>query len=62
MEQIVHGNLRDAGLEVVRREDRYFVRYDAGAHVTVWREDEISVQELALLKRGPDTVLICSQI
>lgn len=29
-------------LEVVRRGDRYFVRYDAGAHQMAWREDEIS--------------------
>lgn len=52
MEQIVYGSLRDEGMEVIRRDDRYFVRYDAGAHMTAWREDEISVQELARLKMG----------
>ncbi len=52
MENRVFGNLSQEGLEVVERETRFFVRYDAGAHQTAWREDEISAEEFALLKSG----------
>jgi hypothetical protein len=52
MENRIFGNLLQEGLEVVEREARYFVRYDAGSHNTAWREDEISDEELALLKCG----------
>jgi len=36
-----------ADLEIWKRGDRYFVRYDAGAHQIVMREDEISAEEAA---------------
>ncbi len=52
MESRVFGNLSQVGLEVVEREARFFVRYDAGAHQTAWREDEISAEEFARLKSG----------
>jgi hypothetical protein len=54
MEKIIHGNLREQGLEVVSRSGRTFVRYDAGAHVIAWREDEISESELKSIKAGGD--------
>lgn len=38
-------------LEVVRRGDRYFVRYDAGAHQMAWR-DEISEQDAMNIGSG----------
>ncbi len=40
------------GHEVWRRGGRYFVRYDAGAHFAVWREDEISEPEAAQAGMG----------
>lgn len=52
MERVVYGNLKSEGLEVVARDDRYFVRYDAGAHQVVWREDELAESELASIKLG----------
>jgi hypothetical protein len=52
MERIVYGNLQREGLEVVTHDGRYFVRYDAGAHVIAWREDEITEQEFASIQRG----------
>jgi len=52
METIVYGNLKESGLEVVARDGRHFVRYDAGAHVIAWREDEITEQEFASIKQG----------
>lgn len=39
-------------LEVVRRRDRYFVRYDAGAHQMAWREDEISEPDAMRIGSG----------
>ena len=39
-------------LQVVNRGDKYFVRYDAGSLQEVWREDEISEEELQRLKSG----------
>ena len=50
MEIRVFGNLSQEGLEVVEREARYFIRYDAGTHQMAWREDEISAEEFAQLK------------
>lgn len=52
MENRVFGNVSEEGLEVVEREARYYVRYDAGAHQIAWREDEISAEEFAQLKSG----------
>ncbi len=52
MENIVYGNINTHGIEVVRREGRYFVRYDAGAHAIAWREDEITFSEFELLSAG----------
>ncbi|NVM74787.1 hypothetical protein FHW83_000547 [Duganella sp. SG902] len=52
MELRVLGNLTEEGLEVVERQGRFFVRYDAGSHQTAWREDQISNDELVLLKQG----------
>ena len=40
------------GHQVWRRGRRYFVRYDAGAHFSVWREDEISEAEAAQAALG----------
>lgn len=39
-------------LQVVSRDGKYFVRYDAGSLQEVWREDEISEEELQRLKSG----------
>jgi hypothetical protein len=39
-------------MEVVRRQGRYFVRYDAGAHQPVWREDEINEQDAVTIGSG----------
>ena len=44
-EVIRFGNLQEIGVEVVERDGRLFVRYDAGAHQVAWREDEINKQE-----------------
>lgn len=52
MEAIVYGNLKSEGIEVVSREGRHFVRYDAGAHVVAWREDEVTPQEFAAIAQG----------
>lgn len=39
-------------LTVILREGKYFVRYDAGSHQEIWREDEISESEFLELKKG----------
>lgn len=52
MEERIHGNVSSEGLEVVFRSGRYFVRYDAGAHQVVWREDELSVEEYEQLRKS----------
>ncbi|MDQ0465880.1 hypothetical protein QO010_003672 [Caulobacter ginsengisoli] len=43
-----------AEAEVWRRGDRYFVRYDAGGHLAVMREDEVSKAEAEKAARGRD--------
>ena len=52
MNTVVYGNLQSSGLEVVLRDGRYFVRYDAGSHAVAWREDELTAQEFAAIRLG----------
>ncbi len=39
-------------IEVVRREDRLFLRYDVGSHMERWREDEITEDEYHRVREG----------
>ncbi|MCA1246037.1 hypothetical protein [Massilia sp. MS-15] len=43
-----------ADLTIWKRGDRYFVRYDAGAHQVTMREDELSEAEVALAIQGKE--------
>ncbi|MCX4164575.1 MULTISPECIES: hypothetical protein [Paraburkholderia] len=43
-----------ADMEIWKRGDRYYVRYDAGAHQIVMREDEISEEEALNAAKGKD--------
>jgi hypothetical protein len=45
-------SLEEDGIEIVRRDDHYYVRYDAGAHQICWREDEISEEDAVKIKTG----------
>lgn len=45
METHVYGSMATEGREIIRREGRLYVRYDAGAHFPRWREDEITEEE-----------------
>lgn len=45
--------LAGAADEIVRRNGRYFVRYDCGSHVPVWREDEITKDQARQAMLGP---------
>lgn len=49
MSELIYENL---GLELIKRQNRYFVRYDAGAHLCAWREDELSESEAERLQLG----------
>lgn len=42
--------------QVVHRGDKYFVRYDAGGFVNVWREDEMSEAEFQQVMESPRTL------
>jgi hypothetical protein len=53
METIVY---RYNCLDVVRRDGRLFVHYDAGGHLILWREDEITEQEFQRLIAGPESM------
>ncbi len=44
-------------LEIWKRGDRFFVRYDAGAHQVVMREDEISEEEANHAVQGEDAAV-----
>ena len=52
MEEVVFGSLESDGLEIIYRGGLYFVRYDAGAHMVAWREDEISERDVASIRSG----------
>lgn len=54
METVVFGSLNDEGLEVVERLGRLYVRYDAGAHQSAWREDEITCEDFVRIRSGRD--------
>ncbi|MCH1918202.1 hypothetical protein L9G15_02025 [Shewanella sp. A3A] len=42
----------------MRRAGKCFIRYDAGAHTHIWREDEIAAADAeAILSAVPNTVM-----
>jgi hypothetical protein len=41
------------GIQIFQEDSRFFVRYDAGAHMIVPRLDEISQEEADLAMTGP---------
>lgn len=43
----------DHGIEIFEEDKRFFVQYDAGAHMVVNRLDEISEAEAKLAMQGP---------
>ena len=43
------------GIEIWQRQGRFFIRYDAGAHVAALREDEITSDEVAEAMSGSDS-------
>jgi hypothetical protein len=43
-----------ADVEVWCRNDRYVAKYDAGAHATTWREDEVTHEEARTILKGPE--------
>ncbi|WP_139169399.1 hypothetical protein [Microbulbifer yueqingensis] len=45
MEKILCGEISKGSVQVIVRDSAYFIRYDAGAHQVVWREDVISYVE-----------------
>ena len=51
MDLIIYGSINE-GLELVRRNGKLFVRYDAGAHQIAWREDELTEEEGIELQKG----------
>ncbi|MDB5874631.1 MAG: hypothetical protein JWQ07_4073 [Ramlibacter sp.] len=65
MEEKLFGlTLQNDYFEVVKREDHYYVRYDAGSHQPIWREDEITAedaQKIASGKVGEYQVLLALQ-
>ncbi len=43
---------------IVHRDAKYFIRYDAGAHQHIWREDEIAAHDAQqILAATPNTVM-----
>nr|WP_315447757.1 hypothetical protein [uncultured Pseudomonas sp.] len=44
-------------VEICRRHERYFIKYDAGSHVDVMREDEISEPEALTAAMGEEAVM-----
>ena len=53
MESVIYGSIIE-GLEIVVRDGHFYVRYDAGAHMVIWREDEITEQEYLRLITNKD--------
>lgn len=47
---------RWADVELIQSGDRYFVRYDAGSHQVVMREDEVTESEAHKIQSGTDGV------
>lgn len=53
MEEKLFGlELQQDCLEVVKRDGRFYVRYDAGAQQMVWREDEVTEAEATKIASG----------
>lgn len=48
----------DGDIQIYRDGQKYFVRYDAGAHQVVMREDEISAEEANRMMVDPAEISI----
>lgn len=44
-------------LDVFKRHDKYFIKYDAGAHFPIWREDEITHHEAMEAIKSPNAAI-----
>jgi hypothetical protein len=42
----------DFGVDIIKRDNRFFVRYDAGEIASQMREEEISEDEVAKVRSG----------
>jgi len=45
----------DGDLVILKRNSRYYIQYDAGAHQVAIREDEITENDAALVMQGEDS-------
>jgi hypothetical protein len=44
------------GIEITKRDGRFFIKYDAGAHMIVMREDEISSADVDAAMSSPERI------
>jgi hypothetical protein len=55
----------DFGIEIYKRDERYFIRYDVGEIAVQYREDEITEEEVAKAQEGEESayqvLLACQQ-
>ncbi|WP_196138404.1 hypothetical protein [Aliikangiella sp. G2MR2-5] len=52
MEKVIYGKISLSTIQIVKRDDKFYIRYDAGAHQIVWREDEITESEVVAMLNG----------
>ena len=56
MEIVKFGFVSQGSVQIVERNSKLFIRYDAGAHQVVWREDEISKEEFLIIKQNEENI------
>ncbi|EIO3984855.1 hypothetical protein V4V60_003743 [Vibrio mimicus] len=56
MEKVIYGFLSQGSVELVERQSKLYVRYDAGAHQVVWREDEITQEEAQAIMQDESAI------
>ena len=55
MDRLLYGGLDRDVIEVIERDGRRYIRYDAGAHQIAMREDELTQEEFELVIAGGKT-------
>ncbi|MGF1868243.1 hypothetical protein L4D15_23850 [Enterovibrio norvegicus] len=56
MEKVIYGFVSQGSIEIVERNSKFYVRYDAGAHQVTWREDEITDEEVQTIIQNESAI------
>jgi len=56
MEKVLYGEISQGSIQIVDRNSKLYIRYDAGAHQISWREDEITHQDFTQIVKSETNI------